>query len=63
MKVTDVDDECNIYYDDDTIIICPYRPTMTFEDCTIGYGSHGECQKWNFNHLKESEKRNEMQTL
>jgi hypothetical protein len=48
--IVGVDDDCNIFYSDGRIITCPYRPHMTFQDCEVGYGGHGSCAKWNYNH-------------
>lgn len=52
MKIIDVDEDCNIEYEDGTFKTCEYRPSYTFQDCDVGYGSHGDCPKWNFNHGK-----------
>lgn len=49
-KVIDVDEDCNIIYSDGCIETCPYRPAIKFAECEPGYGSHGLCEKWNFNH-------------
>lgn len=49
-KIISVDEDCNIEYEDGTWGTCLYRPTMTFEDCDPGYGSHGDCPKYNHYH-------------
>lgn len=48
--IIDVDEDCNITYSDGSVKPCPYRPSMTFQDCDPGYGSHGLCEKWNYYH-------------
>jgi hypothetical protein len=49
-EIKEVDDECNIFYDDGTMKTCSYRPTMTFQDCEPGYGAHGYCPKYDYYH-------------
>jgi hypothetical protein len=48
--IIEVDDDCNITYDDGRIEPCQYRPRYTFVDCSPGYGSGGHCPKYNYNH-------------
>jgi hypothetical protein len=50
MGIVEVDEDCNITYSDGSIKPCPYRPSMTFQNCEPGYGSHGLCEKWNYYH-------------
>jgi hypothetical protein len=47
VRVIEVDEDCNITYSDGSVKPCPYRPSMTFQNCVPGYGSHGLCEKWN----------------
>ena len=50
MKIVSVDEDCNIEYEDGSWEICKYRPPMVFQECEPGYGSHGECPKYNYYH-------------
>jgi hypothetical protein len=50
--ISEVDDDCNITFSDGRVITCRHRPRYTFTDCDVGYGSHGECPKWNYNNRK-----------
>lgn len=51
MKIIDVDDDCNIIFEDGSLRTCEHRPAYKFQDCEMGYGSHGNCPKWNFRHI------------
>ena len=52
-EIVDIDaDECVGIFADGTRMICPYRPHFTFAECAPGYGSHGDCLKWNYYHKK-----------
>ena len=53
-EILEVDEECYINYTDGTGELCQHCPTMKFADCEPGYGSHGDCPKWNYYHRKES---------
>jgi hypothetical protein len=50
MTILEVDEDCNIFYSDGSMKTCQHRPHMTFEDCDVGYGGHGDCAKWNYYH-------------
>ncbi len=50
-KIVDVDEDCNITYNDGTIETCRYRPNRTFVDCAPGYGPGGHCPKYDHYHL------------
>jgi len=52
-EVLEVDADCNITYSDGTTKPCGYQPYYTFAECEVGYGSHGDCPKWNFYHSKQ----------
>jgi hypothetical protein len=49
-EIIEVDAECGITYSDGSYKQCKYRPHMTFAECEPGYGSHGDCPKWNYYH-------------
>jgi hypothetical protein len=51
-NVLEVDADCNITYTDGTYEPCIHRPTFTFAECGPGYGSHGDCPKYNYYHKK-----------
>jgi hypothetical protein len=59
MTILEVDDDCNIYYADGTVKTCPYRPHMIFQDCEVGYGGHGSCEKWNYYHVDQQQQAGE----
>ena len=47
-RIVEVDEDCVITYSDGSIRTCVFRPVMTFVDCEPGYGSHGDCPKYNY---------------
>jgi hypothetical protein len=49
-EILEVDEECNLHFTDGTWKPCQYRPHYTFSDCDPGYGSRGDCPKWNYYH-------------
>ncbi len=53
-KIVEVDADCNILYADGKEEPCPHRPHYTFSECDVGYGSHGDCPKYNFYHRSDS---------
>jgi hypothetical protein len=53
--VVEVDDECNVTYSNGKKVSCQHRPHFTFAECDPGYGSHGDCPKWNYYHRKAGE--------
>jgi len=55
--VVEVDDECNIMMSDGRSNPCPHRPHHTFEDCIPGYGGHGDCPKYNYQHREETKNK------
>ena len=59
--IIEVDDDCNISYSDGSMKTCPYRPHMTFQDCEVGYGGHGDCEKWNYYHPELRQKAGEQE--
>lgn len=50
-KIIDVDEDCNIVFEDGTVTTCKHRPPYTFQDCKVGYGPHCDCPKWYFGHV------------
>jgi hypothetical protein len=49
-KISDVDADCNITYEDGTTKTCEHRPHQTFSDCAPGYGPGRGCAKWDHYH-------------
>jgi hypothetical protein len=50
MTIIEVDEDCNIVFNDGSVKTCQCRPHYTFAECEPGYGSHGDCPKYNYNH-------------
>jgi hypothetical protein len=50
LTVIEVNADCEITYSDGSWKPCQHRPAFTFADCDPGYGSHGECPKWDYYH-------------
>lgn len=53
LEIVEVDVECWITYSDGKGEPCQHRPCFTFSECGPGYGSHGDCPKWNYYHKEK----------
>jgi len=47
-SITSMDADCNVTYADGRTEPCKYQPRFTFAECEPGYGSHGDCPKWDY---------------
>jgi hypothetical protein len=48
--IKEVNEDCEITYEDGHMEACSHRPPYVYADCDIGYGSHRGCPKYNFYH-------------
>jgi len=52
-EIIEVNADCEITFADGSYKPCEYRPTFTFAECAVGYGSHGHCPKYNYYHSQK----------
>ena len=53
MKIKEVDAECNITYEDESMKPCQCRPKYTYQECEPGYSPGGHCPKYDYHYRKE----------
>jgi hypothetical protein len=62
MRIEDVDEDCNILYENGIWTPCQYRPYYVFSECVIGYDPHRDCPKYDYYHKEQIAENGEANT-